>query len=107
MMPALSNSFSSKIPTSALFHREVPIRVAISMVYSEPVVIMRMIDSCEKSKGARCKKIATIIITVKAIWVFTWSRISKRSHGFTGPLPTLPSAPLSTRSGLVNTPSVG
>ena len=33
-------------------------------------IIRRMIDGCEKSKGGRCKKIATIIMTVKAIWVF-------------------------------------
>jgi len=39
------------------------------MAHSEPAIIRRMIDGCEKSKGARCKKIATIIMTVKAIWV--------------------------------------
>tara|TARA_R110002060_G_scaffold60958_3_gene70548 strand:+ start:543 stop:662 length:120 start_codon:yes stop_codon:yes gene_type:complete len=39
----------------------------MSMAHSEPAIIRRMIDGREKSKGARCKKIATIIITVKAI----------------------------------------
>jgi hypothetical protein len=67
VMLAFSNPFSLKILTSALFHREIPIRAAISIAYSEPVIIRRMIDSCEKLKGARCKKIATIIITVKAM----------------------------------------
>jgi hypothetical protein len=69
-MLAFSNPFSSKILTSALFYREIPIRAAISIAHSEPAIIMRMIDGCEKSKGARCKKIATIIVTVKAMWVF-------------------------------------
>ena len=67
MMLAFSNLFSLYILTSALFYREIPIRAVISIVYIEPAIIRRMIDSCEKSKGARCKKIATIIITVKAI----------------------------------------
>ena len=67
VMSAFSNLFSSKILTSTLFYREIPIRAAISMVHSEPAIIRRMIDGCEKSKGARCKKIATIIMTVKAI----------------------------------------
>ena len=79
MISAFSNPFSSKILTSALFHREIPIRTAISIAHSEPAIIRRMIDGCEKSKGARCKKIATIIMTVKAIWVlrnnsYAWRR---------------------------------
>jgi hypothetical protein len=69
VISAFSNPFSSKILTLALFHREIPIRTAISIAYSKPVIIRRMIDGCEKSKGARYKKIVTIIMTVKAIWV--------------------------------------
>jgi hypothetical protein len=64
---AFSNSFSLKILTSALFYREIPIRTTISIAYSKPIIIRRIIDSYEKSKGARCKKIATIIVTVKAM----------------------------------------
>ena len=67
MMSAFSNLFSLKILTSALFYREIPIRATISMAYSELAIIRRIIDGCEKSKGARCKKSATIIMTVKAI----------------------------------------
>ena len=67
MMSAFSNPFSLKILTSALFYREIPIRAVISITHSEPAIIRRMIDGCEKSKGARYKKIATIIMTVKAI----------------------------------------
>jgi hypothetical protein len=64
---AFSNPFSLKILTSALFYREISIRTIISIAYSEPAIIRRMIDSCKKSKRARCKKITTIIMTVKAI----------------------------------------
>jgi hypothetical protein len=67
VMLAFSNSFSLKILTSVLFHREIPIQTVISMVYSEPAIIRRIIDGCKKLKGARYKKIAIIIITVKAI----------------------------------------
>ena len=67
MISAFSNLFSSKILTSALFYREIPIRTIISIVYSEPTIIRRMINSYEKSKGARYKKIVTIIMIVKAI----------------------------------------
>jgi hypothetical protein len=64
---AFSNPFSSKILTSALFYKEIPIRTAISIAHSELAIIRRIIDSYKKLKGARCKKIATIIIIVKAI----------------------------------------
>jgi hypothetical protein len=64
---AFSNLFSLKILTLALFYKEISIRTAISIAYSEPAIIKRIINSCEKSKGARCKKIAMIIIIVKAI----------------------------------------
>jgi hypothetical protein len=67
VISAFNNLFSLKILTSALFYKEIPIRTVISIAYSEPAIIRRMIDSCEKSKGARYKKIATIIMTVKAI----------------------------------------
>jgi hypothetical protein len=66
-MLAFSNPFSSKILTSALFYKEIPIRAAISIVHIEPAIIRRIIDGYKKSKGARCKKIATIIITVNAM----------------------------------------
>jgi hypothetical protein len=69
-MSAFSNPFSLKILTSALFYKEIPIRAVISIVYIELAIIRRMIDGCEKLKGARCKKIITIIITVNAMWVF-------------------------------------
>jgi hypothetical protein len=62
-----SNLFSLKILTSALFYREIPIRTIISMAHSEPIIIRRIINSYKKSKGARYKKIAIIIIIVKAI----------------------------------------
>jgi hypothetical protein len=64
---AFSNPFSLKILTLALFYKEIPIRIVINIAYSELVIIRRMINNCEKLKRARCKKIATIIITVKAI----------------------------------------
>jgi hypothetical protein len=64
---AFSNLFSLKILTLALFYKEIPIRTAISIVYSEPAIIRRIINSCKKLKGARYKKIAMIIIMVKAI----------------------------------------
>ena len=51
----------------ALFYKEIPIRTAISIAYSELVIIRRIINSYEKSKEARYKKITTIIITIKAI----------------------------------------
>ena len=70
MILAFNNPFSLKILTLALFYKEIPIRTTISIAYSELVIIRRMINGCEKLKGARCKKIATIIMTVKAIWVF-------------------------------------
>jgi hypothetical protein len=66
-MLAFSNLFSLKILTLALFYREIPIRAVISIVYIEPTIIRRMINSCKKLKGARYKKIVTIIITVKAM----------------------------------------
>jgi hypothetical protein len=66
-MSAFSSPFSSKILTSALFHREIPIRVVISMAHTEPAIIRRMVDGCEISKGLRCKKTATIMVPVKAI----------------------------------------
>jgi hypothetical protein len=37
------------------------------MAYSEPAIIRRIINGYKKSKRARYKKIATIIITIKAI----------------------------------------
>jgi hypothetical protein len=64
---AFSNPFSLKILTSALFHREIPIRAIISIVHIEPIIIRRIINSYEKLKEARYKKIATIIIIAKAI----------------------------------------
>jgi hypothetical protein len=64
---AFSNPFSLKILTLALFYKEIPIRIAISIAYSELAIIRKMINSCEKLKGARCKKIITIIMIVKAI----------------------------------------
>jgi len=64
---AFSNPFSLKILTSALFYKEIPIQTTISIAYSELAIIRRIIDSCEKLKVARCKKIITIIIIVKAI----------------------------------------
>jgi hypothetical protein len=67
VMLAFNNPFSLKILTSALFYKEIPIRTIKSIAYSELAIIRRIIDSCEKLKGARCKKIATIIIIVKAI----------------------------------------
>jgi hypothetical protein len=67
VISAFSNPFSLKILTLALFYREIPIRTIISIAHSEPAIIRRIIDGYEKSKGARYKKIATIIITVKAI----------------------------------------
>ncbi len=66
-MSAFSNLFSLKILTSALFYKEILIRAIISIVHIEPTIIRRIINSCEKSKEARYKKIATIIIIVKAI----------------------------------------
>jgi hypothetical protein len=67
VISAFSNLFSLKILTLALFYKEILIQTAISIAHSKPVIIRKMIDSCEKSKEARCKKIVTIIITVKAI----------------------------------------
>jgi hypothetical protein len=67
VISVFSNPFSLKILTLALFYREFLIRTIISMAYSEPAIIRRMIDGYEKLKGARCKKIVTIIMTVKAI----------------------------------------
>jgi hypothetical protein len=64
---AFNNPFSLKILTLALFYKEIPIRTIISIAYSELAIIRKIIDSCEKLKGARCKKIITIIIIVKAI----------------------------------------
>ena len=67
MILAFSNPFSLKILTLALFYREIPIRTIISIAYSELAIIRRIINSYEKLKGARCKKIIMIIIIVKAI----------------------------------------
>jgi hypothetical protein len=64
---AFSNLFSSKILTLALFYKEIFIRIVISITHSELAIIRRIIDSYKKLNGARCKKIATIIIIVKAI----------------------------------------
>ena len=67
MILAFNNLFSLKILTSALFYKEILIRTIISIAYSELAIIKRIIDSCKKLKGARYKKIITIIIIVKAI----------------------------------------
>jgi hypothetical protein len=67
VISAFSNLFSLKILTSALFYKEISIRTAINIAYSEPIIIRRIINSCEKLKKARYKKIIMIIITVKAI----------------------------------------
>jgi hypothetical protein len=64
---AFSNPFSLKILTLALFYREIPIWAAISIAYSEPINIKKIINGYKKSKGARYKKIAIIIIIVKDI----------------------------------------
>jgi hypothetical protein len=64
---AFSNPFSLKILTSALFYKEIPIRTIISIAYSELIIIKKMINSCKKLKGARYKKIVTIIVIVKVI----------------------------------------
>jgi hypothetical protein len=66
-MLAFSNLFSLKILTLALFYTEIPIRATISIAYSELTIIRRIINSYKKSKGARYKKSAIIIIIVKAI----------------------------------------
>jgi hypothetical protein len=64
---AFNNLFSLKILTSALFYKEIFIRIVISIMHSELAIIRRIINSYKKLNKARCKKIATIIIIVKAI----------------------------------------
>lgn len=66
MMSAFSSPFSSEILISALFQREIAIRADMSMVNSEPAMTRRMTDGCEMSTGARCRKAATMMITVRA-----------------------------------------
>jgi hypothetical protein len=67
VISAFSNPFSLKILILVLFYKEIPIRTTISIAYNKPAIIRRIIDGCEKSKRTRYKKIATIIITIKAI----------------------------------------
>ena len=50
-----------------LFYKEISIRITINIVYSKPIIIKKIIDSYEKSKGVRYKKIIIIIIIIKTI----------------------------------------